>query len=328
MKKKEKIPATVRNAVWCKYIGELNYSKCFCCNYEPITKGNYECGHVISEKNGGNVHLDNLRPICSLCNKSMGTRNMEHFMKQYGFEKNKKWYGSVVAAEFSAISPSKGETSDINKKNQKGSSNDTEKNENVCDIDKKIQRVPNEDTQKKYIKHTLNKPNNIAFINKMDNTKLIIFLDNLSLKQLQQLCLMLEIRHCGTKNKLKQRIIIKKYSYNAIIKKIHNNNDQKYFIECRRFEPCSNHDEDHSCDNCKTFYHTYFTDNTLLNKLSNKKKIVAFIKTRTIFDVDNIECEICNNISSMEEHDNEFYEKYLVIEDLHSLFDFIKDEYI
>jgi hypothetical protein len=98
MKKKEKIPATIRNAVWCKYIGESNYSKCFCCNYEPITKSNYECGHVISEKNGGNVHLNNLRPICSLCNKSMGTKNMEKFMETYGFEKNEKWYGEPTMA--------------------------------------------------------------------------------------------------------------------------------------------------------------------------------------------------------------------------------------
>jgi hypothetical protein len=90
---KEKIPVAVRNGVWYKYIGGLYYSTCFCCNFEPITKSNYECGHIVSEKNGGKVHLNNLRPICSACNKSIGTRNMEHFMEQYGFEKNKNWYG-------------------------------------------------------------------------------------------------------------------------------------------------------------------------------------------------------------------------------------------
>jgi hypothetical protein len=90
---KEKIPVAVRNGVWHKYIGGLYYSECFCCNFEPITKANYECGHVVSEKNGGKVHLDNLRPICSACNKSIGIRNMEHFMEQYGFEKNENWYG-------------------------------------------------------------------------------------------------------------------------------------------------------------------------------------------------------------------------------------------
>jgi hypothetical protein len=93
MSKKEKIPAAVRNGVWHKYIGGLYYSKCFCCNFEPITKSNYECGHIVSEKNGGKVHLNNLRPVCSSCNKSIGTRNMEHFMEQYGFEKNENWYG-------------------------------------------------------------------------------------------------------------------------------------------------------------------------------------------------------------------------------------------
>lgn len=82
---KEKIPATVRNAVWIKYIGELHNAKCFCCNIEPITKGNFNCGHIISEKNGGKVHLDNLRPICCLCNSSMGVMNMFEFMEKYGF---------------------------------------------------------------------------------------------------------------------------------------------------------------------------------------------------------------------------------------------------
>ncbi len=58
---------------------------CYCCSVEPITKGNFECGHIISEKEGGEVKLENLRPICGLCNKSMGTKNMLEFMKQYGY---------------------------------------------------------------------------------------------------------------------------------------------------------------------------------------------------------------------------------------------------
>lgn len=93
MPPKEKIPVAVRNSVWSLYIGSQYNSMCLCCNFEPITKSNFECGHIVSEKNGGKVHLLNLRPICSACNKSIGTRNMEKFMKQYGFVKNKNWDG-------------------------------------------------------------------------------------------------------------------------------------------------------------------------------------------------------------------------------------------
>src|SRR5207253_4832945 len=86
----KKIPSTVRNAVWIKYIGKVYEGTCFCCGLETITKSNYECGHIISRKNGGEVHLDNLRPICSLCNKSMGTENMFEFIKKYGFDSEGK----------------------------------------------------------------------------------------------------------------------------------------------------------------------------------------------------------------------------------------------
>jgi hypothetical protein len=48
-----------------------------------ISQHIFECGHVISEKNGGNVTLDNLRPICSSCNKSMGVMNLEEFKSKY-----------------------------------------------------------------------------------------------------------------------------------------------------------------------------------------------------------------------------------------------------
>lgn len=83
--KKQRIPATVRNTIWKLHIGNKTESKCSCCSVEPITKGNFECGHILSEKDGGKIKLDNLRPICGLCNKSMGTKNMLEFMRQYGY---------------------------------------------------------------------------------------------------------------------------------------------------------------------------------------------------------------------------------------------------
>lgn len=83
--RKEFIPKSVRVAVWNRYIGNDKASGlCFAGCNTPIFQSNFECGHVISEKNGGQVHLDNLRPICGTCNKSMGTINMEKYMEKYG----------------------------------------------------------------------------------------------------------------------------------------------------------------------------------------------------------------------------------------------------
>lgn len=89
-KKKQKIPATLRNAVWKTYVGtDTNEGKCFCCNIETISSANFECGHVVAESKGGLNTLQNLRPLCGLCNKSMGAKRMDVFMEQCGFAKNK-----------------------------------------------------------------------------------------------------------------------------------------------------------------------------------------------------------------------------------------------
>jgi 5-methylcytosine-specific restriction endonuclease McrA len=93
-KKKIRIPAIVRKIVWATYIGKNTIrSKCLCCDLEEISYTNFECGHVISEKNGGNTTIDNLRPICGHCNKSIGKQNMDEFMDRYNIKKPINWYG-------------------------------------------------------------------------------------------------------------------------------------------------------------------------------------------------------------------------------------------
>lgn len=84
----EKTPSTLRHEVWKKYISE-NYrkGKCFCCRTSQIEESNFECGHVISRKNGGEISLLNLRPVCSQCNKSMGARDMDKFIVKCDFWK-------------------------------------------------------------------------------------------------------------------------------------------------------------------------------------------------------------------------------------------------
>ncbi len=79
-----KIPIAVRTAVWNRYIGEpFGQGKCFTGCGTTITQATFQCGHVIAEKNGGSITIDNLRPICQRCNSSMRTRNMFEFIDTY-----------------------------------------------------------------------------------------------------------------------------------------------------------------------------------------------------------------------------------------------------
>ena len=49
-----------------------------------MTPFNFEAGHIIPESKGGSTHIENLLPICSPCNKSMGNRFTIHeFSKKF-----------------------------------------------------------------------------------------------------------------------------------------------------------------------------------------------------------------------------------------------------
>jgi 5-methylcytosine-specific restriction endonuclease McrA len=85
--KKQKIPKNIRNIVWDTYMGsDLKKGLCSCCNTETITFVNYHCGHIVSEKNGGSISIDNLIPICQSCNGSMGFMNMTDYKEKYGLK--------------------------------------------------------------------------------------------------------------------------------------------------------------------------------------------------------------------------------------------------
>ena len=78
--KKKYIPAALRRLVWHTYIGEsIGRAPCTCCEVTLISQLSFHCGHVISEKDGGSMSIDNLRPICQNCNSSMRTKNMFAF---------------------------------------------------------------------------------------------------------------------------------------------------------------------------------------------------------------------------------------------------------
>ena len=79
--KKKTISSTMKKLVWNTNIGEdIGKTKCLCCKSTDITQMSFNCGHVISEYNGGETIVSNLKPICQNCNSSMGTKNMNEFM--------------------------------------------------------------------------------------------------------------------------------------------------------------------------------------------------------------------------------------------------------
>lgn len=86
-KNKETIPKAVRIKVWSTYIGvDKADGKCFCCRDKLIYQQDFQCGYVQSECTGGRVNIKNLRPLCGVCHRSMGTKNMHEFMEHYGFD--------------------------------------------------------------------------------------------------------------------------------------------------------------------------------------------------------------------------------------------------
>lgn len=90
MKKKKSISKSLRCKVWSQWIGDtIGQTSCIVCQNNKISMMDFECGHIISEANGGNTDIDNLLPICSVCNKSMGTNHMEDFVSSQ-FPKNIK----------------------------------------------------------------------------------------------------------------------------------------------------------------------------------------------------------------------------------------------
>jgi 5-methylcytosine-specific restriction endonuclease McrA len=82
--KKQTIPKPLKKLVWNKYIGEdIGKAKCLCCKLTDITQLSFHCGHIIAESNGGELNLNNLKPICNSCNSSMGKQNMDEFIMKY-----------------------------------------------------------------------------------------------------------------------------------------------------------------------------------------------------------------------------------------------------
>ena len=89
--KKKKISCILKQQVWRKWIGSIHgESVCPCCNIKTIYQADFSCGHIIAESKGGEMSVDNLKPICAQCNSSMGVNNMDEFIKTQNLDKYKK----------------------------------------------------------------------------------------------------------------------------------------------------------------------------------------------------------------------------------------------
>jgi len=82
-RKRKTIPKKVKDDLWILYFGEDNAKgKCYICKTE-IHISKFEAGHVTSDSNGGEPIIENLRPICGPCNKSMGEENLYLYKNKY-----------------------------------------------------------------------------------------------------------------------------------------------------------------------------------------------------------------------------------------------------
>ena len=71
--KKATIPRALREQVWRTWIGKKFEHKCLVTWCENIISVfDFETGHNVPESKGGTLSIDNLRPICAKCNRSMG----------------------------------------------------------------------------------------------------------------------------------------------------------------------------------------------------------------------------------------------------------------
>lgn len=83
---KKKIPPLLRFQIWQKYVGNKLETLCFCCNDKKITPftsyKSFQAGHIVSESKGGTMDIGNLLPICSSCNKKMGTTHWDDYVSE------------------------------------------------------------------------------------------------------------------------------------------------------------------------------------------------------------------------------------------------------
>lgn len=86
--KKKSIPSHVKTLIWNHWVGhDKAEAFCLCCKVTKISIRSFHAGHIIAESKGGDMTVKNLKPICGPCNHSMGSMNMDEFIKKFGLGK-------------------------------------------------------------------------------------------------------------------------------------------------------------------------------------------------------------------------------------------------
>ena len=74
-RKKETIPKALREQLWIRNFGKTFEHKCYVSWCEnTITVFDFHVGHDQPESKGGTLAIENLKPLCSRCNQSMGNK--------------------------------------------------------------------------------------------------------------------------------------------------------------------------------------------------------------------------------------------------------------
>ena len=93
MSSKAKIPRALREQVWLVHVGPKFQNKCkvsWCTN--SMNAFDFQCGHNIPESKGGKTDVNNLIPICSRCNLSMGSQfTIDEWNKRFSPPPNRLW---------------------------------------------------------------------------------------------------------------------------------------------------------------------------------------------------------------------------------------------
>ena len=81
--RRRQIPQSVRVSVWDREFGShARVGKCTVCG-RRIDLFSFQCGHIVSQADGGTEALRNLTPLCPSRNSSMGAENQNEFRARY-----------------------------------------------------------------------------------------------------------------------------------------------------------------------------------------------------------------------------------------------------
>ncbi len=103
--KRKNIPKTIKNMLWINTFGkDKSLGNCYICEKEiHITE--FETGHIIPVSKGGSDDISNLKPLCSICNKSVGTDNLDDFKRSFLNEKKGIYSDEIKEYDFSYSKP-------------------------------------------------------------------------------------------------------------------------------------------------------------------------------------------------------------------------------